>query len=122
MDLKYFFNFLKKYKLTIAIVILLFLFFTFFNKLKEGYTNCNQIKTNCKDCTNAYIQRVGNICYWNNKIKKCDSYKDEGYSKKCDNEPTPTPNPPPDEDCPVCPSCSSLKMTELKYPTYVTPQ
>ena len=46
------------------------------------YTNCTQ-PTTCSTCINATIGDLSNVCYWNDKAKKCGSFKDPGYSKTC---------------------------------------
>jgi hypothetical protein len=95
MKLNYFFSLLKKNKIIIIVIlILLILIYKIFfsNNIKEGYYTCTQL-TNCSDCINTKITDTSSLCYWNDIVKKCSSWKEKGYSRTCSYIPqTPLPN------------------------------
>ena len=108
----------KKTAFGLILVIIVALIGFNINTIKEGlttvlqvsktYTNSTEARRHlCKECTGAYIQNSGyNTCYWNKTSKLCGSFDDEGYSKKCDSDPTPTPNPSNDK-CVLNTNCAT---------------
>ena len=56
-----------------------------FKNLKEGLnvTSCSDY-TDCLSCSNGPVNDLKSPCYWSLSAKKCGSFDDPGYSKKCD--------------------------------------
>jgi hypothetical protein len=76
------------------------------------YTSCTQVSnTDCATCTGAYIQSAGNICYWNESNKKCGSFPDDGYSKKCTATPSPVQAPTAYKNCSNINDCNTCSTT-----------
>jgi hypothetical protein len=115
-----FVSYVKKYKMAILAFILVAISLHYL-RIREGFyaTSCTQFK-NCAECVNGKVIDTSSPCYWSSEKKKCGSFDDPGYSRKCYPGPDPDPDPEPEPGpgpCPVCP-----KLTLLKNPTYITQQ